>query len=89
LYLFRDKIHVAGHNHFWYPGAKNHQLERGSLAYMYTSMTSFQNVNIRKISPQKVPATFGTLNVLLQLRYQTISSFTAPEFWVLHIPVAK
>jgi hypothetical protein len=46
-------------------------------------MTSFRNVNIRKNSPQKIPATSGTLNSLLQLRYQTISSFTAPQPWSL------
>jgi hypothetical protein len=62
-------------------GAKNHPQERGSLAY--TSMTSSRNLNIRKTSQQKIPATFGTLNFLLQLRYQTTSSFTAPKLWVL------
>jgi hypothetical protein len=46
-------------------------------------MTSLRNVNIRKNSAQKIPATFGTLNFLIQLRYQTISSFTVPEPSVL------
>jgi hypothetical protein len=46
-------------------------------------MTAFRNVNIRKTSAQKIPATLGTLYFLQQLRYQTISSFTAPELWVL------
>jgi hypothetical protein len=46
----------------WHNGCKITTARRRSLEY--TSMTSFRNVNIRKISPHEIPATFGTLNFL-------------------------